>query len=57
VTCRCLQLIGSVIFLGLVMCMRRSRLIKSKVIGEEWLWRSSIYIRGWTTKDSTKMSP
>jgi hypothetical protein len=42
-TCRCLWLIGSVILLGLEMCMRQSRLIKSKVIGEGWLWRSSIF--------------
>jgi hypothetical protein len=33
-TCRCLWLIGSVILPGLVMYMRQSRLIKSKVTGE-----------------------
>jgi hypothetical protein len=36
-TCRCLWLIGSVILPELVMYMRQSRLIKSKVTGEGWL--------------------
>jgi hypothetical protein len=36
-TYRCLWFIGSVILLGLVMYMRWSRLIKSKVTGEGWL--------------------
>jgi hypothetical protein len=42
-TCRYLWLIGSVILPGLVMYMRWSRLIKSKVTSEGWLWRSSIF--------------
>jgi hypothetical protein len=42
-TYRCLWLIGSVILPGLMMYMRQSRLIKSKVTGECWLYRSSIF--------------